>query len=580
MSTVTGIAPGAAKVAHGKRHKGADRTRHGALRVAAVFSDHMVLQRDEPVAVFGTAPRDADVVVCLLADGGNVVVAQSASAAARADDAWTALLPPLPAGGPYTLTVCCGDDALSFTDVMVGEVWLAGGQSNIELELHTSEGGDAAAAAAHDTLLRFYNTPKVGAIDEAAEADSVWCAAVAPHVAHMSAIGYHFGRRLRERLGEGVAVGIIDCYIGGTSISCWMSTATLNASAAGRPYVERYERAIEGKTDAQMRAEADAWQHTFDRWNNDVAAMKDTHPGITQPQIDAVLGPCPWPPPVTPFSERRVGAPYEGMVKRVAPYTVRGFLWYQGEEDELQCDAYRELLGLLIDEWRTLWNLDAYNEPDVGYQPQARTLPFLVVQLPQWIDGHVAARGEDPRRWPVIRAAQYDASESIEDVELVCTIDCGEFDNIHPLDKRTVGERIANLALRTVYGDGDVAAASPHVVHTTVAGAAIDVMFDHARGLHWHGTTPETMRTAADEVGARTAGESGFEIAGADGVYVDADARILEHSGIDAADGEHMTVRVTAASVAAPVAVRYAWRSWGPAPLFNGDGLPAFPYAQ
>ena len=358
-----------------------------------------------------------------------------------------------------------------------------------------------------------------------------------------------------------------------------MSTATLNGSAAGRPYVERYEQAVAGKTDAQMRAEADAWQRTFDQWNNDVAAMRDTHPGITQPQIDAVLGPCPWPPPVTPFSERRVGAPFEGMVRRVAPYTVRGFLWYQGEEDELQCDSYRELLGLLIDEWRTLWNLDAYDEPTVGYQPSARTLPFLIVQLPQWIDGQVAAHGGDPRRWPVIRAAQYDASESIDDVELVCTMDCGEFDNIHPLDKRTVGERIANLALRTVYGDGDVAADSPRVVHTTVAGEAIDVMFDHARGLHWHGTTPDTMRDATDETGARTAGASGFEIAGDDGVYMDADAQILEYSGIDAADGEHMMVRVSSPQVSVPTAVRYAWRSWGPAPLFNGDGLPAFPYA-
>lgn len=579
MSTVTGIAPGASAVAHGGRHAGADRTRAGALRVAAVFADHMVLQRDAPIAVFGTAARDVDVVVRLLRDGGDIVIAQSVAATPRDTASWTALLPPLPAGGPYTLDVRAGDDTLSYADIFIGEVWLAGGQSNIELELHTSEHGADAITAADDPLLRFYNTPKVGGVDEDAGADSAWCAAVAPEVVHMSAVGYYFGRRLRERLDRHVAVGIIDCYIGGTSISCWMSTATLNGSAAGRPYVERYEQAVAGKTDAQMRAEADAWQRTFDQWNNDVAAMRDTHPGITQPQIDAVLGPCPWPPPVTPFSERRVGAPFEGMVRRVAPYTVRGFLWYQGEEDELQCDSYRELLGLLIDEWRTLWNLDAYDEPTVGYQPSARTLPFLIVQLPQWIDGQVAAHGGDPRRWPVIRAAQYDASESIDDVELVCTMDCGEFDNIHPLDKRTVGERIANLALRTVYGDGDVAADSPRVVHTTVAGEAIDVMFDHARGLHWHGTTPDTMRGATDETGARTAGASGFEIAGDDGVYMDADAQILEYSGIDAADGEHMMVRVSSPQVSVPTAVRYAWRSWGPAPLFNGDGLPAFPYA-
>ena len=183
---------------------------------------------------------------------------------------------------------------------MVGEVWLAGGQSNMELELHTSEHGAEEITAADDPLLRFYNTPKAGRIDESAEAASGWEPALAPQVAGMSAIAYHFGARLRAQLGADVAVGIIDCYIGGTSITSWMSRATLIGSDAGRPYVERYEAAIAGKTEEQMRAEADEWQTVFDRWNNSVAAMKEAHPGITQPQIDVEIGPCPWPPPVTP----------------------------------------------------------------------------------------------------------------------------------------------------------------------------------------------------------------------------------------------------------------------------------------
>ena len=355
-----------------------------------------------------------------------------------------------------------------------------------------------------------------------------------------------------------------------------MSRATLVGSDAGRPYVERYEAAIAGKTEEQMRAEAHHWQTVFDQWNNDVAAMKEAHPGITQPQIDAEIGPCPWPPPVTPFSERRVSAPYEAMVRRVAPYTLRGFLWYQGEEDEAQCESYRELLGLLIEEWRTLWNLAGYEEPEVGYQADAdaRALPFIVVQLPQWIDGQVAARGEDPRHWPVIRAAQLDASETLDDVLLVCTMDCGEFDNIHPLDKATVGTRIADMALRGVYGRADIEAESPRVTSVAPAeGGALDVTFTNARGLHWRGTTPDTMRTAAHESGARAAGESGFEIAGADGAYVDVGARILP------SDGERVTVRVEASQIDSPTAARYAWKSWGPAPLFNGANLPALPYA-
>lgn len=581
MVTVTGIAPGASGVADGGEctSGAADRTRNGSLRVAAVFSDHMVLQRETPVAVFGTAPAGGRVVVDLMDDQGVTVAQTMAVAQAygehETEAPWLAILPALPASGPYTLRVSHETNRLEFADVMIGEVWLAGGQSNMELELHTSEHGDEAIAAADDPLLRFYNTPKAGRIDESAEAASGWEPALAPQVAGMSAIAYHFGARLRAQLGADVAVGIIDCYIGGTSITSWMSRATLIGSDAGRPYVERYEAAIAGKTEEQMRAEADEWQTVFDRWNNSVAAMKEAHPGITQPQIDAEIGPCPWPPPVTPFSERRVSAPYEAMVRRVAPYTLRGFLWYQGEEDEAQCESYRELLGLLIEEWRTLWNLAGYAEPAVGYQADAgaAALPFIVVQLPQWIDGQVAARGEDPRHWPVIRAAQLDASETLDDVLLVCTMDCGEFDNIHPLDKATVGTRIADMALRGVYGRTDVEAESPRVVGVAPAAAgALDVTFTNARGLHWRGTTPDTMRAAAGATGARAVGESGFEIAGADGVYVDAGARILP------GDGERVTVRVEAPHVDSPTAVRYAWKSWGPAPLFNGAELPALPY--
>lgn len=581
MVTVTGIAPGASGVADGGEctSGAADRTRNGSLRVAAVFSDHMVLQRETPVAVFGTATAGGRVVVDLMDDQGVTVAQTMAVAQAygehETEAPWLAILPALPASGPYTLRVSHETNRLEFADVMIGEVWLAGGQSNMELELHTSEHGAEEIAAANDPLLRFYNTPKAGRIDESAEAASGWEPALAPQVAGMSAIAYHFGARLRAQLGADVAVGIIDCYIGGTSITSWMSRATLIGSDAGRPYVERYEAAIAGKTEEQMRVEADEWQTVFDRWNNSVAAMKEAHPDITQPQIDAEIGPCPWPPPVTPFSERRVSAPYEAMVRRVAPYTLRGFLWYQGEEDEAQCESYRELLGLLIEEWRTLWNLGGYAEPTVGYQADAGAdaLPFIVVQLPQWIDGQVAARGEDPRHWPVIRAAQLDASETLNDVLLVCTMDCGEFDNIHPLDKTTVGTRIADMALRGVYGRADVEAQSPRVVGVAPAPGALDVTFTNAQGLHWRGTTPDTMRAAAGATGARAVGESGFEIAGADGVYVDAGALILP------GDGERVTVRVEAPQVDSPTAVRYAWKSWGPAPLFNGAELPALPYA-
>ena len=171
MVTLTGIAPGASGVADGGEctSGAADRTRNGSLRVAAVFSDHMVLQRETPVAVFGAAPAGGRVVVDLM-DDQCVTVAQTMAVAQaygehETEAPWLAILPALPASGPYTLRVSHETNRLEFADVMIGEVWLAGGQSNMELELHTSEHGDEAIAAADDQLLRFYNTPKAGRID-------------------------------------------------------------------------------------------------------------------------------------------------------------------------------------------------------------------------------------------------------------------------------------------------------------------------------------------------------------------------------------------------------------------------------
>ena len=180
-------APGASGVTGGGPLAGAaDRTRNGSLRVAAVFSDHMVLQRETPIAVFGTAPAGERVVIDLT-DAQGVTVAQTMATAQTGGEheteaPWLAILPSLPASGPYTMRVSHETDRLDFTDVMIGEVWLAGGQSNMELELHTSEHGAEAITAASDPLLRFYNTPKAGRIDEAAESASGWKPAVAPTI--------------------------------------------------------------------------------------------------------------------------------------------------------------------------------------------------------------------------------------------------------------------------------------------------------------------------------------------------------------------------------------------------------------
>ncbi|RSX51365.1 9-O-acetylesterase [Bifidobacterium goeldii] len=588
------------------------------LRPAAIFSHDMVLQRGRPIPVFGTGEPGRAVIVTLTADSAGELLrlhtdtpadthatdtpasthaspTPATSSAASADSVsahgtidhngnWLITLPALEAGGPYTLTVSDRSNiTLKYLRVYVGEVWLAGGQSNMELELRSSAGADATIAASADPLLRFYNTPKSGVIDREAEDHAIWQVSGPETSGTMSAVAYYFARRLRAQLGPDVPVGIVDCYIGGTSITAWMSRAALETCEAGRGYLERFDASIAGKTDEQFEAETTAWKTKFDAWNHSIDAARKAEPDISWDTLNARYGECPWPPPETPTSQYRPTGPFGTMVERVAPYGIAGFLWYQGETDETYCESYRELLELMIAEWRGLWatptrtaiSPSAQATASIATSDNTAPLPFLIVQLPQWIDKNTASAHADPLRWPVIREAQWDAARTIANVFAITTIDCGEFDNLHPLDKRTPGERLADCALHNVYGRSDITADGPEVISTSTSDGIVTLQFAHASGLHFDGTLPGTYRHTSNVANTeecaeslhRLAAASGFEMAGTDGVF---------HSVEAAIHNESITLR--SSNIAHPTAVRYAWRSWGIAPLFNGDGLPAPPF--
>ena len=500
---------------------------------------------------------------------------------------WRVMLPAQPEGGPYTLRIVAGNDAIEFDDVLIGEVWLAGGQSNMELELRNSEHADEALEDCADPLLRFYNVPKTGVINRNAENTSSWQESSPENSGVMSAVAYYFARKLRSELDPDLPVGIVDCYIGGTSISCWMSEDALNSSDAGRDYLTRYQRAIAGKTQQQFELETSEWQSQMDAWNAAVETVRQTNPNATSSELSEQCGTCPWPPPLTPTSQWRPCGPFHAMLERIMPYSLAGFLWYQGEEDEQYSGFYRELLGMMIGEWRALWS---------------ENLPFLIVQLPQWINGKTAADGNDPMRWPVLREAQWDAAQSIDNVYAICTIDCGEYDNIRPLDKRTPGERLANCALRQIYGMDRVPVHGPTVLGFRCdPNGRVRLFFRYAHGLHFEGTTPGSGDDDFDgqlPTLVRVPERSGFELAGSDGmfhpataaIFVDCDIDDLVNSRVNVVDYNATefgipinsrsigTITLATPDVPEPVAMRYAWRSWGPAPLFNDDGLPAQPF--
>ncbi len=500
------------------------------LTLAAIFSDDMVLQRDKPIPVWGKGEAGRRVTVTL---GG-----ETASAAAGRDGQWRVTLGPLSAGAPLTMTVSDGAETLERRNVRLGEVWLAGGQSNMEMALRDCKGGKKEMAASAGKNVFFYNVPRCAVIGEALEqmeAESRWLPCTPETAGDMSAVAWFFACQIAET--QNVPVGIIDCYWGGTSVSCWMSREQLERTAAGERYLTDYAALVGDKTDEQYEAEMAEYDRQWQAWNDRVEARRAADPRVTWETLNRECGICPWPQPAGNASPFRPAGLYETMVCRVCPYAVRGFLWYQGEEDcEKRFATYGEMMILLIDQWRRDWEDD--------------TLPFLFVQLPMYVAQEDYRLHRDNLHWPFLREEQMRVSRTVANTGMAVLADCGEYDNIHPLDKRTPGSRLALQARRKVYGE-DICADGPVMKDVHRNGSIMEVFFTNTAGCL-------VIRGDALE---------GFELAGEDGIYYPARGTV----GLD-------RVKVCSEQVPEPKTVRYAWFRFGPANLYNAAGLPAAPF--
>lgn len=486
------------------------------LRLAAVFGRHMVLQQGKPIAVFGEADGPVE-----------ITIAQHSVTAACEDGRFLARLPSLPAGGPHTLTVRCGQTCVALGDVMIGEVWLCGGQSNMEFRLRDEQHFDEANTM-QDSRVRFYEAPQAATVREAEalERGRAWTPLAPGACAEVSAMSFYAARALARRLD--VAVGMIICCIGGTSASCWMSRETLSGFPEGRAYLTEFEQHVAGKTDEQFARESAAYQREVDGYNAAVAAMKAENPGISFSEITARAGAFPWPPPWGRTMLRRPAGPFETMLMRVAPYTLRGVLFYQGEQDSTPARApgYAALFSAMIAQWRALF--------------ADETLFFTVAQLPRF------GAEPDAEDWPAIRAAQQAVVDRTDNAALACLLDCGERDNVHPTDKQTPGKRLAAVALAHVYGQS-VPADAPRLAGAALEGDRLLLRFANAGGGL---CVPENITDAFCVEGAAL-----------EGVSADGEALVLELLGAG------QTVRV-----------RYAQENW-PDPLLMGqNGLPVFPF--
>ncbi len=494
------------------------------LKLAEVFSNHMVLQRKKKIAVWGSCDGDRVTVSC----NGQRVQAETA------DGKFLLFLAPMKEGGPYVLEAEGGGEKITFTDVMVGEVWFAGGQSNMELELQNSREGQKAVEKALASNVRCFYVPKQAFhCDEYDEAwrKSRWECGTKEEAGKWSAVAWYFAREVSEKLG--VTVGILNCNWGGTSASCWMSREMMEQNQKISSYVEEYDAVIEKQDFEEYVKEREEYIIYQTEFEKNVSHYYETAENPTWDEAIALFGENKYPGPMGPYSEFRPAGLYEMMVSKLCPYSLRGFIYYQGEEDDHKPTTYYELLTSLVRQWRMDWEDD--------------TLPFLAVQLPVFSNV-----GEtDFKNWPLIREAQMRLFQTVKNTGIAVILEQGEYGNIHPTNKEPVGHRLALQAFSEVY----------HVCERKEAFGPIyrdSYTEDGAMVLSFTGS----------EDGFICKGEvKGFELAGRDKIYHPADYEIR---------GEQIVL--TAKEVPAPVYARYCWTNYQEIALFGANGIPAAPF--
>jgi sialate O-acetylesterase len=434
-------------------------TLSGEVTLPKILTNHMVVQRDLPVHIWGNAGPGEDVSVSFRGETRSTKAGQLGR--------WSVYLAPGAAGGPFQLIVK-GATAQSITldDVLVGDVWLASGQSNMEFEMRKAATAAADLPHAANPRIRLLTVKKQASEYAKDDAETEgWVASSPDSAKEFSAVAWYFAREIEQR--EHVPVGVIDSTWGGTLGESWTRLAALGEDAALAPLfvsrgkmTDRHESALlEDKDRQRQRDEAKAQ-------------------GKPEPQF-------PWNPPLAIWAP---GLLYNGMIAPLTPFPIRGVIWYQGESNSAleRAPLYNRLFRTLIEDWRRQWG-----EGD---------FPFLYVQ----ISDYKSTPAED---WAVLREQQR-KTLALRNTAMAVTIDIGNPDNVHPTNKVDVALRLARAARALSYGE-TVEYTGPTFRQATPEGSAIRAWFDHAKGL-----------TAKD-------GEvTGFEVAGTDGKFFPATAKV------------------------------------------------------
>ncbi|MDB6111192.1 MAG: Sialic acid-specific 9-O-acetylesterase [Pedosphaera sp.] len=400
---------------------------HADVRLPNLFTDHMVLQQQAKVPVWGWADEGEEVVVTFRG--------QKVKTKAK-DGRWMVKLSALKAGGPDALTVA-GKNSLTLNDVLVGEVWICSGQSNMEFPLEKSLESKTDIEASANPAIRLFKVPKLKANAPTNDVKGAWQACNPRTVGGFSAVGYYFGRDLQK--ARGVPVGLIDSCWGGSPAEVWMSQTALACNP-------RYETEILGSyAEAVKRYEES--QATFEL---EAAAARTAGKPISK---NATPRP-PWKPAEL----------YNGMIAPLIPFAIKGAIWYQGESNAGRAEQYRTLFPDMIRNWRQDWNQGDFT--------------FLAVQLAPYM-----AVKDEPTdsSWAELREAQLNTTKVLPKTGMAVITDVGNPKDIHPTKKRPVGERLALAARGVAYGE-KIAYSGPVYRKMEMTGDKIILQFDHAGG--------------------------------------------------------------------------------------------------
>ncbi len=486
---------------------------HAEVTVPNLFTSHAVLQRDHANRVWGWAKAGEKVTVTLGADTQSVTTGD--------DGSWAVHLAPLPAGGPHTMTIQ-GENTITLNDILIGEVWICSGQSNMQWPVNSANDADLEKATANFPQIRLISVPQVGTQEPQKNFDGRWAVCTPETVGDFSAVGYLFGRQLHQTLN--VPIGLIDDAWGGSAAEAWVRRDVLEQYPQHYgPLLANWDERAKSFDFAKLTAE----------YQEKLATYKERQKEARQKGTEFTARP-PQAPRNDMTGNQRPANIYNGVLKPTIGYGIRGCIWYQGESNAGRAFAYRHLFPLMIQSWRDEWGIGDFS--------------FYYVQLADFRE-EVAAPA--PSDWAELREAQTMTMAALPKTGQAVIIDIGEGKDIHPKNKQDVAKRLARWALANDYGI-NVPYRSPEIRGMVADGKQVRVTFDYV------GSGLRTFDTA---------NVVGFSVAGEDRQFVNVVGNITDKD----------TVTLDIPTGMTPVAVRYAWANNPVCNLYSSDGLPATP---